>query len=56
LIGTAQAVRAVYAELVEPFIGDGLLGVREHGLVMRAFEVIQELDAAVQVLETEVAR
>lgn len=49
---TAQQVQRVYPDLVTEF-SDGHLGVREHGLMMRAFKVIQELDARVQTLEAK---
>lgn len=39
---TAQNVREIYPDLVTDF-SPGLLGVREHGLVMRAMRVVQEL-------------
>jgi len=44
---TAQQVAEVYPSLVTEF-APGLLGVREHGLLMRACQVIQELDAVVR--------
>lgn len=52
---TAQNVAQVYPELVEDFAGTGLLGVREHGLLMRAFKVIQELDAEIDALSDRLA-
>ena len=46
---TAQNVEQVYPELVETFPGtEDLKGVREHGLLMRALKVIQELDAVIE--------
>jgi hypothetical protein len=51
---TAQNVEAIYPELVEEF-SDGLKGVREHGLMMRAFKVIQELADENDALATRVA-
>ena len=51
---TAQQVQQVYPDLVTQF-SDGKLGVREHGLLMRAFVVIQELDAELLELQARVA-
>jgi len=43
---TAQQVQTVYPELVTPFDHvTGKLGIKEHGIQMRAYKVIQELDA-----------
>jgi hypothetical protein len=44
---TAQNVQQVYPDAVTEF-SDGKLGVREHDIVMRAFKVLQELDAVEQ--------
>lgn len=51
---TAQNVQAVYPELVTTW-ADGILGVREHGVIMRALKVIQELDTALLALTVRVA-
>jgi hypothetical protein len=58
---TAQDVETIYPELVEEFGTTGMKGVREHGLMMRAFKVIQELSdenesLAVRVAALEAAR
>lgn len=44
---TAQQVQTVYPDLVTEF-ADGKLGVREHGIMMRAFQVVQEHDEQLQ--------
>jgi len=52
---TAQNVQAVYPDLVTEF-EPGVLGVKEHGIVMRALRVIQEQDAELEALKARVLK
>jgi hypothetical protein len=51
---TAQQVQTVYPSLVEEF-AHGKLGVREHGIKMRAYKVIQEHEDVINDHETRLA-